>query len=65
MHRDGKRGYKYGYKYGIAFPISFRGMVMRKMPHDVLYKLNLYLFFVDKKGLVEKFDWKALENLGN
>ena len=38
---------------------------MRKMPHDVLYKLNLYLFFVDKKGLVEKFDWKALENLGN
>lgn len=63
MHRNGVRGYKYGYKYGIAFPISFKKMVMRKIPHDVMDKLNLYLFFVDKIGSVEEVDWKKLRNL--
>lgn len=63
MHRNGKRGYKYGYKYGIAFPVSFRRMVLKKMPYDVLDKLNLYLFFVNKAGLVEELDWKKVENI--
>lgn len=62
MHRNGTRGYKYGYKYGIAFPISFRKMVLRKIPFDVMDKLNLYLFFVDKKGTVEEIDWKMLKS---
>jgi len=62
MHRNGKRGYKYGYKYGIAFPISFRKMVLKKMPFDVMDKLNLYIFFVDSKGNVEEIDWKMLRD---
>lgn len=63
MHRVGKRGYKYGYKYGIAFPISFKEMVLRKIPFDVMNKLNLYLFFVNSKGYVEEFDHKKLEKI--
>jgi hypothetical protein len=58
MHRSGRRGYKYGYKYGVAFPQSFKKMVLRKIPHDVMDKLNLYLFFVEPDGSVEEIDWK-------
>jgi hypothetical protein len=61
MHRNGARGYKYGYKYGIAFPNSFKKMVIRKMPFDVMDKLNLYLFFVDDLENVEEIDWKQLK----
>ena len=63
MHRNGARGYKYGYKYGIAFPISFKKMIFRKIPFDVMDKLNLYLFFIDNKGDVEEIDWKKLKNI--
>lgn len=63
MHRNGKRGYKYGYKYGVAFPISFRKMVLRKIPFDVMDKLNLYLFFIDGVGNVEEMDWKKVKNM--
>ncbi len=28
----------------------FYDMVTRKMPYDVMDKLNLYVFFVDEKG---------------
>lgn len=63
MHRNGARGYKYGYKYGIAFPSSFRTMVLRKIPFDVMDKLNLYLFFVDKNRVVEELDWKKVKEL--
>ncbi len=60
MHRKGKRVYKYGYKYGIAFPHSYRNMILKKLPFDVMDKLNLYLFFVDHKGVVEEIDWKKM-----
>jgi hypothetical protein len=63
MHRNGKSGYKYGYKYGVAFPSSFRKMVLRKIPFDVMDKLNLYLFFVDGAGNVEELDWKKIKTL--
>ncbi|OGJ05182.1 hypothetical protein A2456_01445 [Candidatus Nomurabacteria bacterium RIFOXYC2_FULL_36_19] len=63
MHRNGVRGYKYGYKYGIAFPISFRTMVIRKIPFDVMDKLNLYLFFVNNVGNVEEIDWKKFKKI--
>lgn len=63
MHRSGVRGYKYGYKYGIAFPSSFRKMILRKIPFDIMDKLNLYLFFVDKQGKVEELDWKKVKNI--
>jgi len=62
MHRKGIRGYKYGYKYGVAFPISFKKMVLRKMPFDVMDKLNLYLFFVDRSGSVEEISWKKMRD---
>ena len=62
MHTNGKRGYKYRYKYGIAFPISFRKMVLRKIPFDVMDKLNLYIFFVDKEGNVEQLSWVQMKN---
>ncbi len=64
MHSKGARGYKYRYKYGIAFPVSFRKMVMRKMPFDVMDKLNLYLFFVDGIGNVEEIKWNQLKKEG-
>ncbi len=63
MHRNGIRGYKYGYKYGIAFPVSFKKMVLRKMPFDVMDKLNLYIFFVDNSGEVEEINWKKLKEI--
>jgi len=63
MHRNGKRVYKYGYKYGIAFPNSFRGMVIKKIPFDVMDKLNLFVFFVDSKGDVEEISWKIMKKL--
>lgn len=63
MHRNGKRVYKYGYKYGIAFPYSYRNMVLKKLPFDVMDKLNLYLFFVDHKGEVEEINWKKMRSI--
>ena len=63
MHRNGKRSYKYGYKYGIAFPASFRRMVIKKIPFDVMDKLNLYVFFVDSKSNVEEIDWKTMKKI--
>ncbi|HRY62237.1 MAG TPA: hypothetical protein P5056_00465 [Candidatus Paceibacterota bacterium] len=63
MHRNGARGYKYGYKYGIALPSSFKRMAIRKIPFDVMDKLNLYLFFVDKNGNVEELDWKKVKEI--
>ncbi len=65
MHRNGQRGYKYGYKYGVVFPASFKKMVLRKIPFDVMDKLNLYLFFVDRTGGVEEIDWKKLKKVLN
>ena len=64
MHRNGKRVYKYGYKYGIAFPVSFRSLVVRKLPFDVMDKMNLYLFLVDRVGKVEIIDWKKMRQIG-
>jgi len=63
MHRDGVRSYKYGYKYGIAFSTYFREMVIKKMPYDVLDKLNLYVFFVDKFENIEEIDWREMKKL--
>jgi hypothetical protein len=63
MHRNGKRVYKYGYKYGIALPHSFRGMAIKKIPFDVMDKLNLFIFFVDSRGVVEEIDWKTMKKL--
>ncbi len=63
MHTKGARGYKYRYKYGIAFPVSFKKMVLRKIPYDVMDKLNLYLFFVNEIGNIEVYDWRIVRKL--
>ncbi len=63
MHTEGARGYKYRYKYGVAFPLSFKKMVLKKIPYDVMDKLNLYLFFITNTGDVEIIDWKKLKNI--
>jgi hypothetical protein len=63
MHTNRKRGYKYGYKYGIGFPLSFKNMVLKKLPHDVCDKLNLYIFLVHPNGEVEEYDHKKLKQL--
>lgn len=64
MHTNRKnRSYKWGDKYGIAFPNSFRSRVLSKIPYDVCYKLNLYIFLVDGRGKVEEYDHKKLREL--
>lgn len=61
MHTTGQRGYRYGNKYGIGFPISFKEMILRKLPYDVCFRLNLYVFFVDSEGIVEEFSHKEIK----
>lgn len=63
MHTTGKSNYKYRYKYGVAFSSFFREMVLKKLPYDVMYKLNLYLFIVDEKGNVDEYDWKKVKTI--
>ncbi len=63
MHTKRKARYKYGYKYGIAFPISFKRKALKNLPFDVCDKLNLYVFFVNARGFVEKLDYKMLKKL--
>ena len=61
MKTDGARGYKYRYKYGVGYPSSFRDLIIRRVPFDVCDKLNLYIFLVDERGVVEEIDWKTLK----
>ncbi|KKS45061.1 MAG: hypothetical protein UV08_C0010G0008 [Parcubacteria group bacterium GW2011_GWA2_42_18] len=57
-----KRSYKWGYKYGVAFPYSFKN-VLKKIPYDVCYKLNLYVFLVYLSGKVEEYNHKKLKKI--
>jgi hypothetical protein len=61
MKTGGIRGYKYRYKYGVGYPASFKDLVVRRLPHDVCFKLNLFVFLVDENGGVEVYDWKQLK----
>lgn len=63
MKWDGKPGYKYGPKYGIGFPESFADLVRRRLPYDVCYKLNLYVFLVDGDGKVTLYNWNQLKKI--
>ena len=38
-------------------------MVIKKIPFDVMDKLNLFVFLVDSKGVVEEIDWKTMKKL--
>lgn len=63
MHTTGKAGYKYRYKYGVGFPMSFKEMILKKLPYDTCDKLNLYLFFVNGRGDVEKYSHKEIKQI--
>ena len=66
MHSNRSEKYRdcyHGYKYGIAFSTYFRDMVIRKTPFNVLRKLNLCIFFVDKNGDVEEINHRDLKKL--
>ena len=68
MHSNRNERYRdcyHGYKYGLAFSIYFRDMVIKKMPFNVLRRLCLYIFFVDKNRSVEEINWRALEKIQN
>lgn len=63
MHTDRKKGYKYGYKYGVAFPVSHRNKVLKSLPYDVMDKLNMSIFLVDKQGSVEEFGYRDVKKI--
>ena len=66
MHSKRSEKYRecyHGYKYGLAFSTYFRDMVIRKIPFNILRRLNLYIFFVDKKGDVEEINWEKLKKI--
>lgn len=66
MHSNRSEKYRncyHGYKYGLAFSSYFRDMVIRKTPFNVLRRLNLYVFFVDKNGNVEEINWRELKKI--
>ena len=66
MHSNRSEKYRdcyHGYKYGLAFSTYFRDMVIRKTPFNVLRRLNLYVFFVDKNGNAEEINWRKLKKL--
>lgn len=65
MHRNGKSKYKYGYKYGVAFSMYFYDMVVKKLPFDVMDKLNPYVFFVNKKRQVLEIDHRGMKKIQN
>jgi hypothetical protein len=58
-------GCEHGYKYGIAFSTYFREMIIRKLPHWVMRRLCLHVFFVDKKGKVEEINWQKMKKFQN
>jgi len=66
MHSNRSEKYRecyHGYKYGIAFSTYFRDMVIKKVPFNVLRRLCLYIFFVDKNGKVEEIYWSELKKI--
>ncbi|NCF75479.1 MAG: hypothetical protein GWO87_03270 [Xanthomonadaceae bacterium] len=66
MHSNRSEKYRdcyHGYKYGIAFSTYFRDMVIKKVPFNVLRRLCLYIFFVDKKGDMEEINWRKLKKI--
>ncbi|MEA2097530.1 MAG: hypothetical protein U9P70_00400 [Patescibacteria group bacterium] len=66
MHSNRSEKYRdcyHGYKYGLAFSVYFRDMIIRKVPFNVLRRLCLYIFFVDKNKKVEEINWRRLKKM--
>lgn len=62
MNTHGELGNKGKYirKYGVGFPEWYRELVKRRLPYNVAYRLNLFVFLVAEDGSVELLDWKKL-----
>jgi len=49
------------YYYGLGLPESSAKIALRRLPWQVAKKLLLYIFSVNEKGDVEKYDWQKLK----
>jgi hypothetical protein len=48
--------------YGIALPSTSARIALRRLPWQIAKKLLLYVFSVDKKGIVKEYSWKELKD---
>ena len=48
-------------KYGVAYPAHFKEKHLSKIHWTVCKQLNLHLFFVDKNGDVEEYNWQRIK----
>jgi len=53
------------YYYGLGLPESSAKIALRRLPWQVAKKLLLYVFSVDEKGKVKKYDWQELKKYQN
>lgn len=51
------------YYYGLGLPASSAMIAIRRIPWQVAKKLLLYVFSVDSKGKVTKYDWKRMKTV--
>lgn len=51
------------YYYGIGLPESAAKIALRRLPWQVALKLLLFVFSVDKDGVVTRYSWKELKKL--
>jgi len=49
------------YYYGLGLPLSSAKIALRRLPWQVAKRLLLYVFSVDRKGKVKKYDWQGLK----
>lgn len=49
------------YYYGLGLSESSAKIALRRLPWQVAKKLLLYVFSVDEKGKVRKYDWQELK----
>lgn len=49
------------YYYGLGLPEDSAKIALRRLPWQIAKKLLLYVFSVDDKGRVKKYDWQELK----
>lgn len=48
------------YYYGLGLPTLSAAIAIRRLPWQVAKKLLLYIFSVDRKGMVKRYAWQDL-----
>ena len=56
-----KTGGSTRYYFGLGLPEDSAKIALRRLPWQVAKKLLLYVFSVDAKGKVKKYDWQRLK----